>query len=382
MGLLPKGRGREPESSRNSLTRAIIVGFVAVVVLEGWIAWALRTRAPEAGRLPEPNGYDELVQAAMELRGAAPAKPPQIARTADADDGPPPTGPADLPSQELDRLEVRSYLDANRNALERARRALGSDSRVPVQFVHGYARKSKGTRDAVGRLATLFLWEAWLAESEARHEDASRADLDLIRMGVAASRGGLQADALFGDDLINGGLAGLRRRLHRLEIGPCARAVQALTAIEEKREPRARVIDRQKEYDRAEGWPIAVAIVQLTSSKARKEDREDASRYEEVVANLRLTQIELALRIFRIRKGSDPNTLTELVPHALRILPFDPFNREPFRYTRTKTGHTLYSIGPDNHDDSGAPLQRSSFPPTGDLNPESLSSSYEPITAR
>lgn len=382
MGFLRKGRRRGAEAWGSARERAVVVGFAVVVALEVWVAWALRESGPALGPLPVPNGYTNLVEVGLDLKGAPPEKPAQIVRPDDADDQPPPTGPADLPFGQVDRFEVRAYLDVNKSLREQARLDLPRPARVPVEFVRGYAGKSKRQRDALAKLALLFQWEAWLAESEGRHDDAARADLDLVRLGATAGYGGLEADAWFGYDLINGGLAGLRRRLHRLEIEPCLDAIAVLAAIDAKRAPHAHVIARQKEYDRAEGRPVSVAILQFASWKARRADKENIERALEVVANLRLTQVELALRVHRVRNGADPNTLDELAPSLARPLPVDPFSQQGFHYQRTRAGHLLYSLGPDHHDDGGAELERSSFPPTGDINPESLSSTFEPIIAR
>jgi hypothetical protein len=386
MGILGMGRHRHRSASRqDELLRAVILGFVAVVVLEAWIAWSLRVSAPSLGPLPQPNGYDDLVRASSELQGAPPPRPAQFSHLDDEDDQPPPTGPISPPGlslHQVNRMDVLTYLDANTSPLYRARLALSGESRVPVKFVRGYAQESKGLRNTLTKLAELFQWEAWLAESEDRQRDASRADLDLVRMGIAVSYGGLESDAWFGYDLINGGLAGLRRRLHRMEIEPCLEAIKALDQIDEKREPYSHVIARQKQYDRAEGWRVAVAIVQLTSLTARRTDREMSTMADEVVANLRLARIELALRVYRIRFGSDPETLNALVPGVCATLPFDPFGHQPFHYKRTPKGHSLYSVGPDNHDDEGAKLDRNTVPPAGDLSPTTLPTRFEPIIAR
>ncbi len=100
-------RHRGPEARQNAFWRAIILGFLGVVLLEGWIAWSMRESAPALGPLPQPNGYDELVRAAAELQGAPPAIPAQLTRLDDEDDIPPPNGP-DLPFKQVNRLEGRA----------------------------------------------------------------------------------------------------------------------------------------------------------------------------------------------------------------------------------------------------------------------------------
>ncbi len=267
-------RHRGPEARQNAFWRAIILGFLGVVLLEGWIAWSMRESAPALGPLPQPNGYDELVRAAAELQGAPPAIPAQLTRLDDEDDIPPPNGP-DLPFKQVNRLEVRAYLDANKPVLNRARLGLRESYRVPVRFVRGYAGRSQGPRDALAKLAGLFQWEAWLAESEDRQRRRRALAEHWTWFGPGGrgwpAGGGLRKRQLwFGYDLMNGGLAGLRKSGSSTgwRSSPASTMIQALTSRlddETRIEPYARVIARQKQYDRAEGWAIPVAIVQFVS---------------------------------------------------------------------------------------------------------------------
>ncbi len=100
----------------------------------------------------------------------------------------------------------------------------------------------------------------------------------------------------------------------------------------------------------------------------------------EVLANLRLTEVELALRVHRIRNSSDPECQPRRANARSRpdspACPI-PSSQLPFRYARsTKKGHLLYSVGPDERDDEGAELARSSSPPRGDILPNTLVSKF------
>ncbi|MBY0395778.1 MAG: hypothetical protein K2X91_04810, partial [Thermoleophilia bacterium] len=70
-----------------------------------------------------------------------------------------------------------------------------------------------------------------------------------------------------------------------------------------------------------------------------------------MIAARRVLLADLALRLHRLRRGSDPERLDELVPAILESVPIDPFTGRPLIYRRTASGHELYSAGPDGDDD-------------------------------
>ncbi len=67
----------------------------------------------------------------------------------------------------------------------------------------------------------------------------------------------------------------------------------------------------------------------------------------------RLTQVAIALRLYRHEHGRYPETLQELVPKYLPNVPTDPFDGKPLRYERLRNGFKIWSIGQDFKDDGG-----------------------------
>ncbi|MCX7643538.1 MAG: type II secretion system protein GspG, partial [Armatimonadetes bacterium] len=61
----------------------------------------------------------------------------------------------------------------------------------------------------------------------------------------------------------------------------------------------------------------------------------------------RLTQVAIALRLYRRENGRYPETLQELVPQYLPSVPLDPFDGKPLRYERLRNGFKIWSIGQD-----------------------------------
>lgn len=88
-------------------------------------------------------------------------------------------------------------------------------------------------------------------------------------------------------------------------------------------------------------------------------DGQDKSvkREARCLANLRLALTALALEQYRAgHNGQYPGALSDLTPDYLPAAPLDPFDGQPLRYRKQAAGYLLYSIGPDQKDDGGAPL--------------------------
>jgi hypothetical protein len=67
----------------------------------------------------------------------------------------------------------------------------------------------------------------------------------------------------------------------------------------------------------------------------------------------RLARTALAVERFRLAHGRLPESLGELVPEFLPVVPADPFDGQPLRYRVLSKGYMVYSVGDDGHDDGG-----------------------------
>ncbi len=65
----------------------------------------------------------------------------------------------------------------------------------------------------------------------------------------------------------------------------------------------------------------------------------------------RITQVLMALRLFKMKTGRLPETLDELVPDYLAAVPLDDFDGKPIRYSAAKK--IVYTVGEDLKDDGG-----------------------------
>lgn len=68
-----------------------------------------------------------------------------------------------------------------------------------------------------------------------------------------------------------------------------------------------------------------------------------------------LARVAFALRAYKQTHGGYPDTLDVLVPDFIDAVPSDRFTERPFLYRKDGDGCTVYSAGPDMHDDGGIP---------------------------
>jgi hypothetical protein len=77
-------------------------------------------------------------------------------------------------------------------------------------------------------------------------------------------------------------------------------------------------------------------------------------RYWEIIAQMRITRAGLALLQEKKAQGVFPETLEKLKPKNLD----DPFSTKPLCYKPQGQGFILYSVGPDQKDNSGIPKEK------------------------
>lgn len=71
------------------------------------------------------------------------------------------------------------------------------------------------------------------------------------------------------------------------------------------------------------------------------------------VAQVRATRVGIAVHRYRLATGNLPNTLDDLVPSYIDVVPEDPYDGRALRYDELETGFVVYSIGEDKKDDGG-----------------------------
>ncbi len=80
-------------------------------------------------------------------------------------------------------------------------------------------------------------------------------------------------------------------------------------------------------------------------------------RVTEAHALQRVTEVALALRLYRKEHGRYPEDLRALVPKFLPSVPSDPYDGKPLRYRKLAKGFKVWSVGGNRKDDGGVKVR-------------------------
>jgi hypothetical protein len=290
-------------------------------------------------KLPNPNGYDDFIQAARIVTGAG-----QVVMTAGE--------------------ELRAIVEQNAEALALVRRGLAKECAVPYEFSEAYFSSTNGL-DLLSKskgLGQVLLAEGRLAEQAGKTNEALRSYLDCVRFGEKMASGGLMIHKLVGVAVQAMAHKELQRLASRLN-GPQLRELfGALAAVEKARESPDAFVERDREWSRLTygGWRLLVVRIQAWRWRSSLKDSEEKFKLKvrRSETELRLLRVEAAVRLHRLERGAFPDKLDQLVPAYLEAPPVDPFTGQPLVYRSETNLFVLYSAGPDGKDDGGAPLTR------------------------
>ncbi len=346
-GMLILGGGKGRSASRRDGSRAgsrigrivwlsvkVLLGTVVSLVLLFCCAFmalyhltAYQRPLPDI-TLPEPNGYEDLVQAGEQLPDSRQIPDPDSAS----------------------RAEIEQFLTEYGHALLIARRGLARECQVPLKYTWEDTAQEFSAYD----LSRAFLAEGELAERRGDGKRALNSYLDVLRLGSESVRGGLAGDALTQWILLRWGAGAIASLRGQLTVDQCRKAIEVVESIEANLEPADDVLVRHflwTECVRGRLHRIAESSEGGSRGLVQQADLWNHVR-------MRLLICELAVERYRLERGSEPATLTDLAPDYLPSVPVDPCSSRPLCYHRTPSGHLLYSVGPDGVDDGGEPMER------------------------
>ena len=309
------------------MTKLGIAG--AVLIFAAMLVGLLHQPKPPVVVLPNPNGYDDFIQAAQ-----------AVILNADY--------------RSKDAAQLRESVEKNANALALVRSGLTKQCRVPVVYNEAYVTNLLNELAACKQLAFAFTAEGRLAEQTKRTNDALRIYLDLVKFGKECGRGGVLISKLVSLNCEALGTQELRRLSAGLSASDTQNLLEALTRIQSNEESLESWLEPEKVWSRTayKNWRYALARWTMRRTM-RAAEQKATDKYYLQQTELRLLRADLALRLYRLEKGAYPNRLEDLVPRYLDSVPIDPFSNQPLVY-RPKTGsYLLYSVGPDRTDDAG-----------------------------
>ena len=318
--------------------RILLLALVVIFVLAVLTALFLSgDRTLPRAQLPNPNGYDDFLNAASLLTG-------------------------DLGNASaLDHDGLRALVSTNAESLRLLRLGLSRDCSVPTDSAMRNVPGLMSDLTNLKSLVRLLAQEGRLAEMESRYADAAHSYLDAIHFGNEISRGGFIINRLVGIACEAIGDTPLAKLIPKLNPKEARSVIAELEKIESAGITWDEVRRNEKrfsQYQLGKGFnPITWVMARWQSWRAIQRAE---MRHQRIIAHVRLLIGELAVRCYQSEQGRLPARLDELVPSYLAKVPSDPFSRHSLVYRPQGTNWLLYSVGEDGVDDGGKPVGRSS----------------------
>ena len=321
-----------PRKIRILLLASIVIFVLATLT----VLFLFGDRTLPRAQLPNPNGYDDFLNAAALLTG-------------------------DLGNASaLDHDGLRALVSTNAEALRLLRLGLSRSCSVPTDSAMRNVQGLMNDLANLKSLVRLLAQEGRLAEMDGRYADAAHSYLDAIHFGNEISRGGFIINRLVGiacEAIGDSPLAKLVQKLKRDEARSVLTELEKIDSAGITWDEVRRNEKRFAQYQLGKGFnPITWAMARWQSWRAVQKAE---MRHKRIIAHVRLLIGELAVRCYQSEPGRVPARLDELVPNYLATVPLDPFSGHPLVYRPQGTNWLLYSVGEDGVDDGGKPVGRS-----------------------
>lgn len=283
-------------------TRLIALLVAGIIVTAALLAASVRPHST-APPLPSPNGHDDFVNAALSMAGKV-----------------------DF-TQDTSEAELRALLSANTEALKSVRSGLTHQCRVPpIVSMTNMAAHITGLSSIKG-LAQLLLAEGRLASMEGRKNDARLASIDILRFSQEATRGGPMIDALVRVACESYGLNELQSTVTNLNSKECRETIEALDNIEKTQESVTEILANEKEWRRCYPYHqrLMTDLANLFGNPSNKKiEKRFIQKIQTLDKQRRELMIQMAVQAYKLEKGDQPKSISDLVPDFLRTPPLDP----------------------------------------------------------
>ncbi len=286
--------------TRNWLIALLVIYSVPVFVVGGIIAFLALRPLPPPPTLPNPNGYDDLLNAAKLVS----------------------TNTAGYARMSV--YELRPLVQADAGALALARDGLDKGCGVPVQYSQDGQRDHVTDVIKLRTLSQAFAAEGKLAELEKRPNAAAKSYVDLMRLGAATGHGGILWDAMVGCAIESTGSTGLQKFVNQSDANTCRETATALEAVDEVRPSWPDVLQQEDDWIRRTFGARAV-LVEFVYQRQMKRNGPKAQRvFQAEQLKARRLMIDFASRAYELDKGHRPASAADLVPDYLKAVPKNP----------------------------------------------------------
>jgi hypothetical protein len=293
------------------LSITTIAIFLAVIIFQ--IQPAKLNRTP-----PNPNGYDDFVQAGKMLTGNT------------------------VYASDLSLEELRDYFKANHASIDLIQAGLKKQCAVAFNK-NSPAGFTAHVNDIVAIKANAHLLRAAgaLAERENRFDDAAKIYGDLIEYGCASGKDGVFIDKLVSRACEIMGMTGMTNVISKL-ADPIFlhKTIRKLEKLNAERESLEQMIASEKKWNRHQGLQIRDRIETFFSGQSRRIEK--GFRKQMVELQLQSSQLTLLLaaRLFELETGRPAKAFSDVVPKYLKSVPVDPSTGKEIPFSLDLTKHS------------------------------------------
>jgi hypothetical protein len=311
--------------------------FVLVSIFPLVLFYRLMTPAPIPDlSAPRPNGFDELVAAGRLIGETEPGHMRQL--------------------HQLPVSQLRDVVKKDAAALEKIHEVIQHDCRFPLTGVStGNVDLTEEELRALGGVCNALCARILLAVKEKNVEEQLAAHLDFLRLALIEQRSSgvdkydqhgifssLEYSAVY--EIWNCTTTSSDKR--------CIELARDLAELDAQRISWAERVAHERIAEENSDWESHLrAILDDWSGVDRFADRRPIHLENQL--RLRILNVELAVRAFKLRTARLPVSLGELVPDFIPAIPQDPFGQGELKYRVSENQHVIYSVGWNKVDNGG-----------------------------
>ncbi len=286
--------------TRNVLLLLLAVFCLPFLILAVIVAFLVLRPLPPLTPLPNPHAYNDLVKAG----GMVSTNTVNFAK--------------------LSVYQLRPLVDENAAALSQARDALDSPCRVRVQYSQDGSLNLSLNYNKLRQLAQAFAAEARLAGLDNRPGKSAECDLDLIRLGADAARGGILVDVLIGSSIEFLGVNDLPKWVNQLDAPTCREMAAALERLDAEKPAWSGALKQEDAWLRRTFGAVSVLAEFQFHREMKRGGARAQKNYQAEQLKLRRLELDLASRAYQLDKGHPPAGAAALVPEYLTAVPKNP----------------------------------------------------------
>jgi hypothetical protein len=296
-----------------------VIAICLVFGIAGAIVVSSLNRRPPPIKLPDPNGYDDLVKAGALIHGDWPNK-------------------GDFAKAKIE--EVKAFVVANKASLDLARIGLGRECVAPIENSQAGLEKHLEDLSRIRGVARLLIGEAMVREADGQTVEAVRSYRDVLALGQAMTQGGMAVDLLAMCAIQGQGIARLRTLRDKLPDEATSALLRDLDSLDRRRVSLDDVEARRVLWLQGAYSPIQLAILRLNGfgKPGTAETTAMTTAFDRIVRTSRFFQVELAIHAFHQDKKTWPRSVKDLVPDYLASVPIDPSTGQPIDYPANPAG--------------------------------------------